>query len=70
MVVASEALKPVLIILLILSNNTLFYKQLQSFGRVSYAVCSIKAVHKCKCFYSSTEEEVTNLHIKWFSLSQ
>lgn len=62
----SEASKPFLIILLILSNNTLSNKQLHRFGRVSCAMCSIKALHKCKCFYSSTEEEVTNLHVNWF----
>lgn len=66
----SETSKPFLIILFILSNNTLFYKQLHSFGKVSYTMCSIKAVHKCKCFYSSAEEEVTNPHVKWFPLSQ
>lgn len=66
----SAASKPVLIILLTLSDNTLLYKKLHSFGRVSYAGCSIKAVHKCKSSYSSTEEHVTNLHVKWFPLSQ
>lgn len=64
------ASKPVLISLLILTNNTLFYKQLHSFGRVSYAVCSIRVVHKWKCSYSSAAKQETNLHVKWFPLSQ
>lgn len=64
----SAASKLVLIILLILSNNALFYKQLHSFGRAIYAVCHIKVVHKCS--YSPTVEQVTNLHGKWFPLSQ